>query len=51
MSIHAVEHARSSHADLIVVGRPGRSWLANLLLRRVADLVLADSTSDVLVVH
>jgi nucleotide-binding universal stress UspA family protein len=46
-----VEQAKISRSDLIVVGRPGRSWLANLLMQRVADLVLADAQSDVLVVR
>ena len=46
-----VEQARASRAELVVVGRPGRSWLSNLLMERVADLVLADAPSDVLVVH
>ncbi|HUP29415.1 MAG TPA: universal stress protein [Usitatibacter sp.] len=46
-----VDQARSSRSDLIVVGRPGRSWLSNLLMHPVADLVLESAESDVLVVH
>ena len=46
-----VEQARSSRSDLIVVGRPGRSWLSKLVMEPVADLILANAQCDVLVVH
>lgn len=46
-----LRQGRSTKADLIVVGHPKRSWLANLLIRRTAAGVLADAPSDVLVVH
>lgn len=47
--ILAKEEERS--ADLIVIGKHGRSMVEEWLLGRVTRHVLADSKSDVLVVH
>jgi nucleotide-binding universal stress UspA family protein len=46
-----VSQARSSNADLIVVGHPRRSWLSSLLVPRIAARVLAGARSEVLAVH
>jgi nucleotide-binding universal stress UspA family protein len=48
---NVVSQARSSNADLIVVGHPKRSWLSSLLVPRIAARVLAGARSDVLAVH
>ncbi|MGE0356264.1 MAG: universal stress protein [Burkholderiales bacterium] len=42
---------RSTAADLVVIGKHGRSGIEKLLLGGVTRHVLADATSDVLVVH
>lgn len=48
---NVVRQARTSNADLIVVGHPKKSWLSNLLVPRIAARVLAGAQCDVLAVH
>jgi universal stress protein A len=43
-----VEHARETHADLIVMGTHGRSGLSHLLLGSVAERVVRTATCPVL---
>jgi universal stress protein A len=43
-----VEHARETHADLIVMGTHGRSGLGHLLLGSVAERVVRTATCPVL---
>ena len=44
-----LEAEKSRDADLIVIGRQGRSMVADTLLGSVARRVLADAQCDVLV--
>ena len=46
-----VEHAKASGADLIVIGSHGRSGLPRLLLGSVAEGVIRNAASPVLVVR
>lgn len=45
-----VETARRSHADLLIVGRRGRDFVAKALLGSVSQRVVAQAPCDVLVV-
>ncbi len=48
-TLHILEHEQTMDADLIVMGKHGRSAMEELLLGSVTQHVLAHSTSDVLV--